>query len=126
HVAGLAPAPPEATRALVAYPDGPPLGGAPHRGAPAEVEGLAGALEHVAHDPAVTGDAPEGLDAEGRAVDELGPAAAPPRQGLQVGDHVQRVAVDMTGRVELGPPGAHQVEEIGRASCRERVEVVGV
>lgn len=106
-VTGPAVAAREAAVAPVANLYGPALGSCPHRGAGADVEGLAGTLEHVAHDPAVTRQAPERLDPDRRAVDQLG-ATHLLHEGVEVGDDMHGVAVDVTRLVQAGPAGSGQ------------------
>ena len=65
------------------------------------------------HQRTVTGDAPEGLEADRAAVEQLGPAGCS-GQGLEIGHHVDRVAVRTRGvsrGVEVGSSGPGQVHE---------------
>jgi hypothetical protein len=67
----------------------------------------------MADDPAVTCHAPDRLDADRSAVDELG-SPDPTRQRVDVGNQVQGVAIGIGGAgrsLELSVAGPNQVEQ---------------
>src|SRR4051794_1288240 len=104
-VAGPAPAAGPATVTVIPHLDGPPLRCGPHRRSSPDVEMLAVALQHMADDAAVTGDASQRLDRDRAAVEELRPAETHEKRA-HVGDDMHGVAVDMPGLAEARSAGA--------------------